>query len=135
MNKKQTNGFRNGIANGKNGIPLANGDKSLEYLKAADEAKDNTRIVRYIFILVAAFLLALFSTHFLDLGDESEPLLSSELIHFIAGSLFTSIGVIIDRYFKSGTQKDAEKDLTYLVGKLKQQEQVEDVKTVDQEAK
>lgn len=98
-------------------------DKSVEYLKAADEAKDNTRIVRYIFILVGAFLSALFVERYADFDNEnSEALLSSELIHFIAGSLFTSVGVIIDRYFKSGTQKESEKDLTYLVGKLKQQE-------------
>ena len=65
-------------------------NKSIEYLKAVDEAADNTRIVRYIFILVGAFLVALFSTHFFDIGDEgSTPLLSSELIHFIAGCLFT----------------------------------------------
>ena len=97
--------------------------KSVEYLKAADEAKDNTRIVNYMFLLITAFLLGLFATHFFNTDSENgERLLSSNLIHFIAGSLFTSVGVIIDRYFKSGTQKDSEKDLTYLVGKLKQQE-------------
>ena len=100
--------------------------KSVEYLKAADEAKDNTRIARYIFMLIAGFLIALFATHFFNTDTENDdPLLSSNLIHFIAGSLFTSVGVIIDRYFKSGTQKDSEKDLTYLVGKLKQQEKEE----------
>ena len=99
--------------------------KDVEYLKAADEARDNTRIVRYLFALAGLFLAALFYSYFRSIGGEGESLLSSELVHFIAGSLFTMIGVVVDRYFKSGTQKDAEKDLTYLVGKLKQQENEE----------
>ena len=101
--------------------------QSVEYLKAVDEAKDNTRVVRYVFVLIGVFLIALFATHFIGSSNqgEGEPLLSSNLIHFIAGSLFTSVSVIIDRYFKSGTQKDSDKDLTYLVGKLKQQEKEE----------
>ena len=101
--------------------------QSVEYLKASDEAKDNTRIVRYVFILIGLFLAALFATHFTGTGHKegNEPLLSSNLIHFIAGALFTSVSVIIDRYFKSGTQKDSDKDLTYLVKKLKQQDQEE----------
>ena len=61
------------------------------------------------------FLGALFASYFLGVERDGEMLLSSELIHFIAGSLLTSVGIIVDRYFKSGTQKDTEKDLTYLV--------------------
>lgn len=100
-------------------------NKDVEYLKAQDEAKDNTRITRYVFLLAAGFLLSLFGTYFWAVAGGGESLLSSELVHFIAGSLFTMLGVIVDRYFKAGGQKDAEKDLTYLVGKLKQQEQQE----------
>ena len=103
--------------------PIENSD--VEYLKAADEAKDNTRIVRYVFALAALFLAALFLSYFYSIKGEGESLLSSELVHFIAGALFTMLGVIVDRYFKAGGQKDTEKDLTYLVGKLKQQEQEE----------
>ena len=95
----------------------------VEYLKAQDEARDNTRITRYVFLLAGLFLAALFGTYFRSVAGQGESLLSSELVHFIAGSLFTMLGVIVDRYFKTGGQKDAEKDLTYLVGKLKQQEQ------------
>lgn len=99
--------------------------QSVEYLRAQDEARDNTRITRYVFLLAAVFLALLFATYFRSVAGQGESLLSSELVHFIAGSLFTMLGVIVDRYFKAGTQKDAEKDLTYLVGKLKQQEQNE----------
>ena len=110
-------------------------NKSVEYLKAVDEAKDNTRIVRYIFALVGLFLGALFASYFLGVEREGEMLLSSELIHFIAGSLLTSVGIIVDRYFKSGTQKDTEKDLTYLVGKLKAQEEPENGNTTTEKPK
>lgn len=96
---------------------------NVEILRAQDEAKDNTRITRYVFILAGLFLAALFATYFRAVAGQGESLLSSELVHFIAGSLFTMLGVIVDRYFKSGSQKESEKDLTYLVGKLKQQEQ------------
>lgn len=99
-------------------------EQSVEYLRAADEAKDNTRIARYIFLLIVGFLGVLFATYFWHTG-EGDPLLSSELIHFVAGSLFTALTVIVDRYFKTGSQKDVEKDLAYLTKKLKQQEQQE----------
>ena len=97
--------------------------KSVEYLRAQDEAKDNTRITRYVFLLAGGFLLALFATYFRAVAGEGESLLSSELVHFIAGSLFTMLGVIVDRYFKAGAQKETEKDMAYLVGKLKQEDQ------------
>lgn len=101
-------------------------NKDVEYLKALDESKDNTRISRYIFLLAAGFIAALFGTYFWSLADDNaESLLSSELIHFMAGAIFTGVNVIIDRYFKTGSQKESERDLTYLVGKLKQQEQAE----------
>ena len=95
---------------------------SLEYLQALDESKDNTRIVRYVFLLIGLFMVALFATHFYRVG-EAETLLSSELIHFISGCLFTYVGVIVDRYFKSRGQKESERDMTYIVGKLKEQNQ------------
>ena len=97
-------------------------NNDVEYLKAQDEARDNTRITRYVFLLAGLFLTALFATYFRAVAGEGESLLSSELVHFIAGSLFTMLGVIVDRYFKAGNQKNTEKDLTYLVGKLKQEE-------------
>jgi len=97
--------------------------QSVEYLKAMDEAKDNTRIARYVFLLIVGFMGVLFATYFLQVaGDESEPLLSSELIHFIAGALFTSFTVIVDRYFKNGSQKETEKNLAYLTKKLMREE-------------
>ena len=97
--------------------------ESVEYLKAMDEAKDNTRIARYVFLLIVGFMAVLFATYFLKVGgDESEPLLSSELIHFIAGALFTSFTVIVDRYFKNGSQKETEKNLAYLTKKLMNEE-------------
>ena len=105
----------------KNKNNIQNQQHSIEYLKAVDEAADSTRIARYVFALILLFLSALFATYFWPKGQQS--LLSSELIHFMAGSLFTAFVVIVDRYFKSASQKDAEKDLTYLVGKLKQEEQ------------
>lgn len=105
--------------------PNKDANQSVEYLKAQDEARDNTRIVRYIFILVGGFMIALFVTHFTADGKQDDPLLSSNLVHFIAGSLFTCIGVIVDRYFKSAGQKDTEKNLDYLVKKLLNEESVE----------
>ena len=106
---------------GENKIPNKP-EQSIEYLRAQDEARDNTRIVRYIFFLVGGFLVALFITYFLPHDGEHEPLLSSNLVHFVAGSLFTCIGVIVDRYFKTGTQKDVEKNLEFLVKKLMNEE-------------
>ena len=102
-------------------------NESIDYLRARDEAQDNTRIVKYIFLLVGGFLIALFVTYFLPHDGENEPLLSSNLVHFVAGSLFTCIGVIVDRYFKTGTQKDVEKNLEFLVKKLMNEEGVEEV--------
>ena len=98
-------------------------NESVEYLKAQDEARDNTRVTRYVFLMAAGFLAALFGTYFWAIKGEGESLLSSELVHFIAGALFTGINVILDRYFKSGTQKETEKDMAYLVKKLKQEDQ------------
>jgi len=96
--------------------------ESVEYLKAMDEAKDNTRIARYVFLLIVGFMAVLFATYFFRASIESEPLLSSELIHFIAGALFTSFTVIVDRYFKNGSQKETEKNLAYLTKKLMNEE-------------
>ena len=106
----------------KKGQEIPTNQQSVEYLKAADEAKDNTRIARYIFLLLTGFLGCLFITYFFPRQGDAEPLLSSNLVHFIAGSLFTALAVIVDRYFKTGAQKGVEKDLTYLVGKLKQED-------------
>ena len=97
-------------------------NESVEYLKAMDEAKDNTRIARYVFLLIVGFMAVLFATYFFRESIESEPLLSSELIHFIAGALFTSFTVIVDRYFKNGSQKETEKNLAYLTKKLMNEE-------------
>lgn len=97
--------------------------EDVEYLRAQDEAKDNTRVTRYMFALTALFMFALFGTYFYAVVGEGESLLSSELVHFIAGALFTGVNVILDRYFKSGSQKDAEKNLAVLVAKLKEQDQ------------
>ena len=73
---------------------------SIEELRARDEARDNTRVTRYVFTLAVGFLFALFLTYFNPRGQE-EALLTSELVHFIAGSLFAYLAVIVDRYFKS----------------------------------
>ena len=123
-----------GILNRNKDSTIPEGNQDIAYLRAQDEAKDNTRISRYLFLLTTVFLGALFASYFWALKGEGESLLSSELVHFIAGSLFTGMNVILDRYFKSGSQKDAEKNLAVLVAKLQeQQDQQNQQKEIEQE--